>query len=65
MRCGFQSYIGKVGCVVFGCVAYYMNKPVSKLVGCAEMTVQKCFRHRTEVRPETVKGENGALERSG
>ena len=30
MRCGFQSYIRKVGCVVFGCVAYYMNKPVEK-----------------------------------
>ena len=30
VRCGFQSYIRKVGCVVFGCVAYYMNKPVEK-----------------------------------
>ena len=30
VRCGFQSYIRKVGCVVFGCAAYYMNKPVEK-----------------------------------
>ena len=30
VRCGVQSYIRKVGCVVFGCVAYYMNKPVEK-----------------------------------
>ena len=30
VRCGFQSYIRKVGCVVFSCVAYYMNKLVEK-----------------------------------
>ena len=29
VRCGFQSYIRKVGCVVFDCVAYYI-KPVGK-----------------------------------